>query len=185
MIAPRTLTLVANPWAAIDAEGRPCGACRRDPVEDNPDLGFVGAVLEARLIKAQSSRRVGKREQIVEHARHDRTFRFDPNPVRVPNTAYYRDRAAKLPYELFPGDAKTAQYLGYKDFVSAERLIAESKAKAIKTFDAENGEGAWQEFEDERAEADKATKQAVADEVAKASASTEAAKQSVPAKSGK
>jgi hypothetical protein len=150
MIAPRTLMLVANPWAAIDAEGRPCGACRRDPVEDNPALGFIGATLQAELIRPQTVRKVGRKEQVVERAKHDLTFEFTSTPVCVPNTAYYRDRAAKLPYELFPGDKRTADYLGYKDFVSADKLIEAAKKVAVATFDAESGEGTWQELEDGR-----------------------------------
>ena len=150
MIAPKTLMLVANPWAAIDEQGRPCGACPRDTVEDNGALGYVGARLEAKLIKAGSYRRVGNKDVILEHPEHDRTWVFATEPVRVPNTGFYRDRAGKSPYELFPGDAKTAAYLGYRDFVSAEKLIAEHRALRIAEFDAQHGEGSWQELEDER-----------------------------------
>jgi hypothetical protein len=150
MIAPKTLMLVANPWAAIDEQGRPCGACRRDPAEDNGALGFVGARVEATLVKAGTTRRIGGKEVTLEHATHDRTWVFNPEPVRVPNTGFYRDRAAKLPYELFPGDAQTAAYLSYSNFTSAAKLIEAEKVKRIAEFDAQHGEGSWQQLEDER-----------------------------------
>lgn len=150
MLAPKTLMLVANPWAAIDANGRPCGACRRDPVEDNAALGYIGARLESQLIAPGSVRKVGRHEQVVEYPRYEREWVFDPNPVRVPNTAYYRDRTAKAPHELFPGDAQTAKYLGFKSFNSAAELIEAHRRLRIAEFDAQHGEGSWQQLEDER-----------------------------------
>jgi len=150
MIAPKTLLLVANPWAAIDSEGRPCGACRRDPVEDNAALGHIGARLEADLIRPGSVRKIGKREQITEQPVYDRRWVFDPNPVKLPNTAYYRDRAGKAPYELFPSDEKTARYLGYKSFTSVADLIEAHRKLRVAEFDAQHGAGSWQELEDAR-----------------------------------
>ena len=150
MLAPKTLMLVANPWAAIDAEGRPCGACRRDPAEDNPALGHIGAKLNVTVIKPGSVRKIGRHEQVTEQPTEDRAWEFDPNPVRVPNTAYYRDRAGRVPYELFPGDINTARYLGYKDFTSAADLIDAHRKLRIAEFDAQHGEGSWQQLEDER-----------------------------------
>lgn len=150
MLAPRTLNLVANPWAAIDADGRPCGACRRDPAEDNPALGHVGAALKVTVITPGSVRKIGRHEQVTEQPTEDRAWEFDPNPVRVPNTAYYRDRAGRAPYELFPGDAATARYLGYKDFTSSADLIEAHRKLRVAEFDAQHGEGSWQQLEDER-----------------------------------
>jgi hypothetical protein len=150
MLTPKTLLLVANPWAAIDEQGRPCGACPRDPAEDNGALGYVGARVTARLLKAGSSKRVGTKDVPLEYPEHDRTWVFNPDPVRVPNTGFYRDRAGKLPYELFPGDAQTAAYLGYRDFTSAAKLIEAEKQKRIAEFDDQHGPGSWQQLEDER-----------------------------------
>lgn len=150
MLAPKTLMLVANPWAAIDAEGRPCGACRRDPAEDNPALGFVGAELIATLIAPGSIRKIGKHEQVTEAPTWERQWVFNPNPVKVPNTAYYRDRTAKAPNELFPGDEKTAVYLGFKGFTSAADLIEAHRKLRVAEFDAQHGPGSWQQLEDER-----------------------------------
>jgi hypothetical protein len=147
--------LVANPWSAVDAEGRPCGACRRDPVEDNPSLGYVGARLSAELVKAGSIRKIGKYEQVTEVARYDRTWIFDSNPVRVPNTKYYLDRAAvradgTCEGSLLPGDAQTAKYLRYKTFNGTAELIEKHRQLRIAEFDAQHGPGSWQELEDER-----------------------------------
>lgn len=155
MISPKTLMLVANPWSAVDAEGRPCGACRRDPVEDNPSLGYVGARLSAELIKAGSVRKIGRYEQVTDAARYDRTWVFDSNPVRVPNTKYYLDRAAiradgTCEGSLFPGDTQTAKYLRYKTFNGAAELIEKHRQLRIAEFDAQHGAGSWQELEDER-----------------------------------
>lgn len=150
MYAPKTLMLVANPWAAIDEQGRPCGACPRDPAEDNGKLGYVGARVEAKVIKPGSSRRIGGKNVPVEFPEHDRTWVFNPEPVCVPNTGFYRDRAGKLPYELFPGDARTAAYLGYREYVPAAKLIEAERLKRIAEFDAQHGEGTWQMLEDER-----------------------------------
>ena len=150
MIAPKTLMLVANPWAAIDDEGRPCGACRRDPVEDNPKLGYIGAVLKVEVVSPGSVRKIGKHEQVTEAPGQIRTWEFSADPVRVPNTAYYRDRAGRAPFELFPGDETTARYLGYKNFKSSADLVAAHRALRISEFDAQHGEGSWQMLEDER-----------------------------------
>ncbi len=171
-IQPKTLSLVANPWAAIDELGRPSGACPPDPTEDTGRRGFIGATQTAKLVRAGHSRRVAGRSVVQESERHERTWEFDPNPVTLPNTGYYRDRAGKRPYELIAGDKRTAAALGV-EFVEPKIIIEETRKLRVAEFDAQHGQGAWQELEDERkAEAAAAAKAAKQEQSAKASATS-------------
>lgn len=152
---PKTLNLVANPWAAIDAEGLPSGQCLRDPVEDGAP-GYVGArIVGAVELRPKVTRNVNGVTQVISGARHLLTWEFDPKPVKVPNTGYYRDRAGKAPFELFAGDARTAAALG-QDFVEPAKQIEAHRLLRVAEFDAQHGQGAWQELADERAAAAKA-----------------------------
>lgn len=108
-MANRKLSVVANPYCALDADGKPCGVVTR---EDNTDL-CIGAQLDV---------------EATAKARGKRQYTFSSEAVEVPMTAYYLRRLHDR--ELLPADAETARIAGIKEFELPSQAIARFRKDA-------------------------------------------------------
>jgi hypothetical protein len=88
---------------------------------------------------------------VQREASHDIEWSFDSEPIEIPNTGYYRQRIAYG--ELIAADQDTASVCGIlpDQFVEPKALLPKLKEAAIKQFDAENGDGAYEYLAAERA----------------------------------
>lgn len=129
MPSATTLRVLANPWLHLDHEGQPAGACPCDPDEHTPERRFVGAKLQAKLLREAD---LEKRQL----ARHRITFAFDESAQDVPNTAYYR--ATVNSGELIAADPATAKLCGFRaeSFRDPQAVLAEARAAAFDNFKA-------------------------------------------------
>jgi len=163
----KTLSVVPNPWTFIDHKGLPAGVCL---VEQPGGGSFLREWVGARVAKSlelSPEKRVvvGGRTHVAKYAVHHNMWEHDTEPVTVQNTAYYRKKVARG--ELLAADAVSAAECGIskKDFVDPKELLAQLREAAIKRFDLENGEGAF-ELLAEQHEEDEARRQEVADAIA-------------------
>lgn len=148
-IPVKKLRVLPNPWACIDHMGRPCGTVPCDPVEHvTVDRRWVGATPRARLLNKQESYRVRGVEVVTRGADHDLVWEFATEPVELPNTAYYRERICQG--DLIAVDQKTLTAAGGGKYDEHLALLESIKSKAIKNFDAVNGEGTFEGFRAER-----------------------------------
>jgi hypothetical protein len=110
----RTLSVVANPYVALDEHGTPSCAVLVEGVSDQ----YVGATIDVEAEKAAG----GKRR-----------LRFSTMPVTVPLSAYYirrmRDR------ELLPADADSARWAGQHEFELPEQILARERKQLASTDD--------------------------------------------------
>lgn len=136
------LMVLPNPWTFIDHLGRPAGTCPCDPFEHRPNPGAkVGArVSEVKVQRAQQTRRIGGRETVAVPGDFYPIWEFETEPVRLPNTGYYRDRIRER--ELIPTDQRTAALAGV-EWREPSELLDEIRSVAIREFDARNGDGAY------------------------------------------
>lgn len=123
LLPANTLKVIANPYAHVDAHGRPAGAVLCDPDEHvtyadtplHPDPAqryrprvFVAATRKATRLGSRPPRTVVFRRKdgtTLRHtflAPHDRTWEFSRDAVEVPNTVYYQRMIAES--SLFAAD---------------------------------------------------------------------------------
>lgn len=146
----KTLSVLPNPWAAIDHQGRPSGVVLCDPVEHVPTRGdeprrFVGATMAARMLREFPPGDPRSNEQ-------DTTWTFVTEPVALPNTGYYRERIRSG--ELIAADSKTSRVAGQKNFVPPATALADARTAAIANWERDVGTpGAFAMLEAERAAA--------------------------------
>lgn len=142
----KTLNVMANPWAAIDEQARPCGSVLMDLDEHNPHGGkYIGAKLKAVEVQPKKWRKVGRAIETTHEARYDRQWEFSDKPQQIPArngapSGYYQDRLRSR--ELIPADRECASACGVR-FVSPAEAIEESKAARRLEFDAQHGTGAF------------------------------------------
>jgi hypothetical protein len=148
----KTLSVYANPYAAIDHCGRPAGHFSHDVSIPGMAGRYVGATMIATLVQPEVTRTIGKATEVLNHAVHDRTWEFSQDPVTVVNNQHYlqglKDGA------LFPADEKTAALLGKKLRPLAE-CLKEARAAAEQAFDSSYGVGSFAEINPEPAKASK------------------------------
>jgi hypothetical protein len=116
-----------NKWLYLDENGNPATRLMLDPSEGG--RGYIGAAINPET------------KAIV----------FVDGPVKVRATKYTRERISKG--ELIVADAKTASSLGV-ELGNPLAKLEEAKAKAIASFDAQHGVGAWLELHPEPAKED-------------------------------
>lgn len=110
----RTMKVVANPFCALDADGRAQGAVGKE--------GASGQWIGAQKCH-EGTAATGKN-----------IFVFSTDPVTVPYTAYYARKVAEG--ELIAADLATAKLAGIKeeDFVEPAKLLAGESAYAAKAY---------------------------------------------------
>lgn len=134
----RMLRVLANPYAAVDHEGRLCGACPTHSIEGGHTPGrreFVGAALNREKTKVVSQ---GNPTSLAFHEQ-DTHWAHSPDVVEVPATPdhYYRQRL--MHGDILPADKATAEYAGLKFEEPAVALAGLRKA-AIDRWVAMYGE---------------------------------------------
>lgn len=151
----KTLSVYADPYAALDHEGRPAHACPTDPQHTGEIRRWVGAALSSktRLVDRQDlDENVGKSVDAGLHEHPQETvFEFAPfesstpsegedvigGPITLPETPYYLERIRHG--ELIAADVKTAKKAGSK-FSEPKALIAASRAASIAKWFAQHEE---------------------------------------------
>lgn len=123
------LVVVANPFKALDHEGRP--ACA---VNYPGSTAIVGGSFDQKAFEASQAASVSGEGK---HA-----FVFSDEPVSVlcdsiATFAYFRNRV--LEGALFAGNKATASKCGV-EFVEPKAALADAKAKAAKEFEDATGE---------------------------------------------
>ncbi len=135
------LSVLANPWHAIDHKGRPCCAVRQELTSSViPKVPvFIGAKLNAPILDPdvqgnRESEHQGNRQAVLY-----RTFTFSPGALTVPATKYYK-RAIK-DGALLAADLDTALECGIsaKEYQEPEAIRASEKAKALANYKATYG----------------------------------------------
>lgn len=164
----KKLRVLPNPWLHIDEKGRPAGLVRLEqPTNGTAIHGWVGATV-ASVDEIEPAKRVKVAGRVFEqkHAIEYRTFNHADQPVTVDNTPYYRKRVWSGDLIAFDQATATACGISARSFVKPETLLEQLKQAAIKQFDAENGEGAFEALADiaaEEAETAAAVAKAVAE----------------------
>lgn len=130
----KTISVVANPWFAIDHKGRPCGVVPVEPREVGGHLGFVGAKVD----RSRTTGSIQRPGEILPSAQ-DTVYEFSRAPVKVAATAYYRDILRSG--ALLPADTATAKWAGIR-FVEPAKALEQAKAAAEAEFDRNYGAGA-------------------------------------------
>jgi hypothetical protein len=165
----KKLRVLPNPWLYIDEKGQPAGTVRLEQPSDGTFIhGWVGARV-AKVTPVEPAKRVTVSGRVFEqkHAIDHLTFNHADEPVTVANTPYYRKRVSCGDLIAFDEETARACGISLRNFAKPETLLAKFKADAIKLFDAENGEGAFETLADmatEEAEIAEAVAKAVADE---------------------
>jgi septal ring factor EnvC (AmiA/AmiB activator) len=101
MPKPKFVLVHPNPYHHIDHEGRPSAICPWDPVDHNPDRGFVGARI-GHVVLEQYEPGDARGEML--QANH---VVYDDEPVRLPASAYYLNAIRRG--ELIAADFATAK----------------------------------------------------------------------------
>lgn len=143
---PRILTLsvIANPYAHLDHEGRPCGAVLLDPVDHHAygeatvdavtgqpryePRRYVGAELDThstKIVRKAGPQGLGASGQ---SDLQDTVWKFSDEPQTIPQTNYYLARIRDG--ELIPADAETAALAG-RAFVEPKLALANAKTHAL------------------------------------------------------
>jgi hypothetical protein len=149
---PKVMRIVVNAFAHLDHEGRPAAAITLDPVHENPDRRFVGAVLKSELTEARTPVEFDRSRGIVRGdnrpSLEDRWFEFDSAPQTVIDlidhgNQYYvqmaRACAGELAPVVLPANKETAKRLGVV-FSDPSAVVVET-AKAAAARWAENHDG--------------------------------------------
>jgi hypothetical protein len=85
----QTLSVYANPYAALDHHDRPCGAFQHDVSIPGMAGRYVGATMVAIETQPEVKRVIGNSTEVLNHAQHDRTWEFSSEPVKVANNLHY------------------------------------------------------------------------------------------------
>ena len=150
-VQKRTLSVLPNPWLYIDHKGRPAARVAvEQPVNGTYDPRTVGSsIAAAQLVSA------ARKDAPLSQDIHDLEIQYSKEPVEVRNTPYYR--RAVMDGELVAADRDSFVAAGGKprEFEGYLEHIEKKKAAAIKQFDVENGEGAFEMLAAQRAEDEK------------------------------
>lgn len=173
-----SLKVHPNPWLYIDHLGRPAGRVAVEQPKGSYDPRTVGSrIKNAELVHKAAD------GLLLAHDVHDIEIEYDTEPIKVPNTDYYRRRVMKG--ELIAADRDSYRDAGGrpKDFEAHQQHVEAKKAEAIKLFDLENGEGAFEALAAQREEAaqTRANEKAATSPEALAKAEADAAKDKLAA----
>jgi hypothetical protein len=132
----KLLRVYADPYGALDHEGRPAHVCPKELPTSAHDR-WVGAHLHADTKLKQVDAHVleSVRAGLHEHPQ-DTLYDFDEAPVELPVTPYYLQRIKHG--EIVAADAATAREAGVK-FEDPQLVIARSRMKAIRHWRREHG----------------------------------------------
>jgi hypothetical protein len=151
-VQKRTLSVQPNPWLYIDHKGRPAARVAvEQPTNGTYDPRTVGSrIADAKLVSS------APKGAPLAHDIHDLEVEYSKEPVEVRNSAYYR--RAVMDGELVAADRESFVAAGGspRDFESYRDHIEKKRVAAIKQFDLENGEGAFEALAAQRAEDEKA-----------------------------
>jgi len=146
----KRLSVLPNPWCALDKDGRPCGVCAVDP--DLFGVRYIGARHDSDQTKILGKAPEGYTDETWFRAYgiskpQLTVYRFATEPISVAATGVAGGviRRNLRTRTLLPADKATATATATPWRELAEAL-AEEKAKAVALFDARNGEGAWDEL---------------------------------------
>lgn len=133
----KMLLVLANPWLYIDHKGRPAGVVPKEPsAGTNDSREFVGAKLCPK--RTRITKKLGRGE--LRSAPQDTVWLFAKEPVKVPNTPYYRRHVQRG--DLVAGDEATAKACGVK-FEDPSKRLAALKDAAVDRFDSDYGKGTF------------------------------------------
>jgi hypothetical protein len=138
-VKAQSLRVRPNPWIFIDHKGRPAGRVAVEQPKGHYDPRTVGSRIgEAKLVAKAAG------NAMLSHDVHDIVIEYDTEPVVVANTPYYRRRI--MGGELIAADRDSFIAAGGrpKDFEDHVKHVESKKAEAIKQFELENGEGAFE-----------------------------------------
>lgn len=150
----KTMRIVPNPFAVLDADGRPAAAFTLDPVFENPDRRFVGAVLKSEIVEARTPVELNRSKKTMNgdnrKSLHDVWFEFSAEPQVVVDLMdhghaanYYKQRAKCGPGEvapaLLPANEATAKRLGVAFSEPSAIIVATAKVQAARWL-ADHGE---------------------------------------------
>jgi hypothetical protein len=148
----KVMRVVVNPFAVLDHDGRPSAAFTLDPVNENPDRRFVGAVMKAEAVEARSPVEVDRAKRTMKGDNrpsvHDRWFEFSAEPQKVVDlmdygfaAGYYRQRAKVAAGEvapaLLPADEAAAKRLGVP-FRDPSAVVLETARVQAKRWAADH-----------------------------------------------
>lgn len=144
-----TFKVIANPWASIDALARPTGRVPLVSAGEARPGKFVGAKLVANKLTERKTRKVGRYFEVIQDARYDRVWEFSSAPVEVDAEGgrpapYYLERLREG--SLIPADQSCATACGV-EFADPAVVIAKSKEARRAEFDAQHGDGAFDELQ--------------------------------------
>lgn len=164
----KKLRVLPNPWLHIDEKGRPAGLCRLEQPNNGTFIhGWVGVTV-ATVKEVEPPKRVVVSGRTFEQKAgiHYLTFAHTDEPITLANTPYYRKRVQCGDLIAFDEESAFSCGISGRNFVKPETLLERIKADAIKQFDAENGEGAFETLGDmakEEIEGEEAVARAVAE----------------------
>ena len=148
----KTLSVWANPYAAIDHEGRAAGSFPHDVSIPGMAGRYVGATMIAVETQPEVTRTIGNTREVLNHAVHDRTWDFSSDAVTVANNPHYLQGLKDG--SLFAADEKTAQLIG-KKLQPLAACVKAAKAEAAVQFDNLYGAGTFAGINPEPAKAAK------------------------------
>lgn len=145
------LRVVANPFVALDHEGRPAAAVAFDTGDRHTGNArrLIAASFASELIEARDPVTVGSDasgNKVVSgdgrKSRHDVWFSFSADAVIVPDSRHHRralDPACGGQPALLAADEDTARRIGQK-FVNPSDVIVETAKVRLAEFVKDNGE---------------------------------------------
>ena len=139
---PKLLRVVANPFVAVDHEGRPAAAVGCDPLYHTPDRRHVGARHAAELLVSRNPVDAVKVSGDDRLPIHDIWFEFDHEVQVVPDSHHYRrqlDPSKGGQPAILPADKATADKIGLP-FVDPSHVIVETARVVIACHLADHGE---------------------------------------------
>lgn len=173
----KKLRVLPNPWLHIDERGQPAGLCRiEQPTNGTFIEGWIGVTVR-KVEEVEAPKRVTIKGRVFEQKAgiHYLHFAHADQPITVDNSPYYRKRVAAGDLVAFDEETASACGISKRNFVKPEALLEQLKVDAIKQFDAENGQGAFEtlaDMADEAAEAEAGVAEAVATAEAEARGET-------------
>lgn len=158
LLSAKPLRIFPNPYHAIDHQGLPAGAARRDPdfqISAGMRLYVAADLAEVRILAQRDrvERSAGLAPTVQEHAWYFVTDRA----TGIEDTAYHR--ALIKSGEIFPADEGTHRRAFGRNqkthpFVEPREAITRSRQQAIETWKAEHEEEEPAFVEVEKAAAD-------------------------------
>jgi hypothetical protein len=150
---PSIIRVLPNPWAAVDGEGRPAGACAVDP--DVFGRRWLGAQIDRGETKVaeHTPDELQEMSWTLVAPRQTTRWTFATEPIDV---VFSGERKAVLirklrNHEVLPADEIAARIAGIP-FREPAVALAEERGRARALFDARNGAGAFDEYARERGE---------------------------------